>query len=259
MLAETIRDSLKEEFGKQAHNPPGEDPSLGTFYASVVTDLTDRGPLSSIIDKALTARPDMTPKHLVNILFRAVQYVKFEEPNLTYKDYDDPDDWTADLDEIATNSQKSALLQQLLETKHTTTTIYQRYAGAHAAIQLLFGDKPVTVADLGCGGNFGLRGIEFRLPFKPIQDDTPNSLVTKLLQKPINFAKGYAVDQENPDDPEIKKWRRACSFYPKELTGLDAYDKFEQVIANSQKVEFIQADLLDSQAKLTDEKVDAAD
>lgn len=244
----------------QTRNPPGGDRSLGAFYGAVLTSIDQKTELAAMVARVQHSRHGITDQHLVNLLFRAVQATEMyaSDPDLSYSSYTKPDQWMDRLTKLLADSQKSATLEGLLTTQNTTTTIYQRYAGPFAFMNYYFGDKPITVVDVGCGGNFGLRGLEFGIPFNKIEDHTPDSLVNKYLELPTNLQQGYALDRENPDDPEVRKWRRACSFYPGELGNLAAYDQFEQQISQSQKVQFVKADLLDIKTDLGIPKSDAA-
>lgn len=236
--------NLLNELLDAAHNPPGGDPTLGAFYTAVVELVEDNKPIAKILMEVKRKRPEITYKHLTNLLFRVYQAIKFREKDLSYRNLTNIYKWREELTRICSNTKPAKQLKKLLNTKSTTTTIYQRYIGPFALVHHVCNSKAVTVADLGCGGNYGLRGMELAEPFKPVKDLTPKKRFTQMLQQKINFKKGLAIDKENPDEKAVKAWRLACSFYPQELGSLAAIEEFENRIKDSRKVDFLQADLL---------------
>lgn len=237
---------LYAELVDQGENPPGGDHSLGAFYKAVVA-ITDNGNthVADLLNQTRQHRPDITTKHLANLLFRGIQFVEFGQGNLVYEKYKDPSEWHGELTKLLSSEDSRSTLARILRERSTTTTVYQRYAGPYAIIAYLFDGQSVSVADLGCGGNYGLRGMELREPFKPIDDFTPDSLLSFLLGQKINLERGLAIDKESPDDQEVRKWRFACSVYPKELTQIPSLKLFEERLREkSQKVSFLQADLV---------------
>lgn len=237
--------SLLDEIIDQAHNPPGGDPVLGVFYEATLQTIDGGEPFSDLINGVKMSRPEITDKHLVNLLFRTYQFVKLGQGDLSYRHREDVTWWHAELSKIADQDERKTF-EQILLARSTTTTIYQRYAGSYAVITHLFDGQPVTVTDLGCGGNYGLRGIELGEPFKPVDDQTPQMQVNKLLLQPVNLLSGVSVDKEEPDNEDVRRWRFACSFYPSELDGIEDLQKFEAKIRGSQRVKFIQGDLLNA-------------
>lgn len=239
--------NLLSELVDCAHNPPGADPVLAAFYSCLVDMVSNGEPMADILMNIKKRRPDITYKHLVNLIYRAFQAVKFNKNDLSYQTFLDTAGWRKELRKLYSDQKDRAYFEKLLRTKSTTTTIYQRYAGPYAIAAYFWDSKPVLLADLGCGGNYGLRGIEMGAPFKHIDDQTPGKIVQKLVNKKINLKAGLAVDKENPDDPKVSLWRMACSFYPQELPTINSVMKFERKIQQSSRVRFIQADLLSSQ------------
>lgn len=232
--------NLLNELLDLAHNPPGGDVVLGAFYTALVELIEKNHKIAKILMDVKRKRPEITYKHLSYLIFRAYQAVKFKEQNLSYRNLTNVSKWQQELSIICSNS----YFKSLLNTRSVTTTIYQRYAGPYAIISNLWDGQEFTIADLGCGGNYGLRGIELHEPFGSIEDLTPDKLFTKLLLKPIHLKLGLAIDKEDPDVASIKAWRLACSFYPQELNNLAAVEKFETRIKMSKMVKFIKADLL---------------
>lgn len=233
------------ELIEQSKYPPGGDPVLGSFYKAMAEMIVEHPDFADLIEDVKKVRPSITTKHLANLLFRAYQYIKFEENDLLYRAYKFSTMWREELELFLANPKTVEEFKKILIEKSTTTTIYQRYAGPYAIISQIYAQNPVLVADLGCGGNYGLKGIELHEKFKPINDHSPSKQISKLLNTQINLKGGLAMDKEDPDDPEVTNWRTACSFYPKELDGLNALSNFENRIKKSKKVQFIKVNLLD--------------
>ena len=231
-----------QEFHELSKNPPGNDPYMKAFYQAA-TELSDTNlPFRNFIQGILKKREDIDPKHFANLFCRSTQYIELyvkDTPGYPHG-FDDKNVWKDELEDIITNDNPD--LERLLLTKSTTTTVYQRYAGAATIMTALFPDKPLHVTDFGCGGNYGLRGIDIEAPFDPIEDNSEGYRVSNLLAHPPKLASSIAIDLENPDDPETKKWRRAC-LYTQELTNAAKIDRFEDSIKQSNNVNFMQADL----------------
>jgi SAM-dependent methyltransferase len=234
---------IVSEISHLAQFPPGKDPYMGAFYGAVVDLLGQGQQLSGLVADVLSQR-DIELKHFVNLLYRGIQYVElFERKNPDYPfAYSSKDAWQDELTDLLTHN--GAALKEVLLHKSTTTTIYQRYAGTHAVLSALYAGRPLAVADFGCGGNYGLRGMDIQEPFKPFVDTTEGKLVTQLTMQPVPIGNGTAIDLQDPYDPEITAWRLACSFYPQELHTLPAIMAMERRLAQSQHTQFLQGDLL---------------
>lgn len=225
----------------EANNPPGQDKCLGAFYSSLHTLSQNDTSVSTFIREIVSAR-QLPPQYFTNLFFRSVQFIElFKKRNSSYPSaYDTADKWSQEIQDLINNDQ--ALLADCLLTKDTATTIYQRYAGPKAILNLLLPDKALKIADFGCGGNYGLRGISIDEPF----EDVNELAIQELIRQPTFIEEGMAIDKYDPDDPNVKAWRIACSFYPKELTEdkIKAVLDFEDRIAkNSRTVKFLKEDL----------------
>lgn len=203
------------ELENQSIHPPGEDRVIQSCYRAVL-ELLENPELSQKFAEILTAR-EFTASHFVNILFRSIQYIQlYHMGNNSYPlGYDEPQRWKGELSSIFES--KYDLLKTLLLTKDTTTTIYQRYAGSKSMLNALFPKGILSVADLGCGGNYGLPGLIKNKSFESIIDHTRDRIVTSLIKKPTTITSALAIDKENPYKNESKEWRYSCSFYPHEL------------------------------------------
>jgi len=236
------RHDVIAEFADLAAHPPGKDPYMGAFYEAMGALIQKNGDVEQLITETLQER-DITPKHLANLLFRGVQFIElFHRRNQRYPySLNTPDAWTQELADIMHHDQ--AVLRDVLLTKDTTTTIYQRYIGTRVILNALLPNRPLAVADFGCGGNYGLRGIALDEPFKPFIDHTPGRLVTQLVQQPLKLHEGLAIDRENPLDADTTRWRLACSFYPQELNQLPDVIALEKRLQRANNVRFFQGDL----------------
>lgn len=232
-----------KSFSIEADNPPGGDKCMGAFYTALSDLATNDKPTQKFLRTTLEKR-HLTPQHLTNLIFRVFQYVElFEKRNPDYPiNYSKPEQWRKEIPEHLGENRE--LIQELLLTKDTTTTIYQRYAGTQATLNLVFPNQRVIVADFGCGGNYGLPGIIKNIEFNTIDDQTSNQDVTRLLKGKTRIEEGLAIDKIDPKDIEQKKWRIACSFYPRELSQIANVMILENALRDVEDVTFLQADLL---------------
>lgn len=237
-----VSTTISREFTDLAENPPGNDPYMKAFYQASSELLVTNRDFKTFIGGILAKRDDIDPKHFANLFCRSAQYVQLfvKETQAYPQGFEDKDVWKNELEDIITNEKSD--LERLLLTKNTTTTVYQRYAGAATIMSAIFPHQQLNVTDFGCGGNYGLRGIDLGIPFDRIEDKSEGHLVNNILTFPPFIKNGTAIDLENPDDPETKKWRRAC-LYTQELVNARNVDAFEEKIEQSPNVRFLQADL----------------
>jgi hypothetical protein len=250
---------VQKEFTKLAEKPMAGDAMMGAFYTAV-GELTQTDPqFQSIIRNA--SRRRTTPDHLANLLLRGVQYVEiFENSRTSYDEqFKDPEAWKELLvgeNGVVTNHAEK--LEDILKNKETTTTKYPRYAGVKAALNAVFPNQDVKVADFGCGANYGLQGLRGDVPFPPIEVDLQDDAsergterarrITGMIDASVSLEEGLAVDKTDPSGEEERKWRLACSFYPGELSIdnlRDLHDLEEKLMdINHDGMTFLQGDLL---------------
>lgn len=205
------------ELSNQSINPPGNDKVIKSCYGAYIDLLSD--PVIFDLTSDILLSRGFTPSHFVNIFFRAIQFIELyiiKSPNYPQK-FDNTAVWKKELRIIFTKHYD--LLKEILTTRDTTTTIYQRYAGSKIILNALFPNQEIKVADFGCGGNYGLPGLIKNVNFRTIKDNTKYSRATKLLDKTTHIIEGLAIDKEDPYKEDSKAWRMACSFYPHELNG----------------------------------------
>ncbi len=230
------------EIRKQSIHPPEKDIVIKSFYQAFLLLLKDP-PIINFLNDILAKR-NFTSSHFVNLFFRTIQYIElFHLKNDKYpSSYTNVKAWKKELKFIFNNYEQ--LVRDILLTRDTTTTIYQRYAGSKAILKAIFGKKRLAVADFGCGGNYGLPGLAKNLTFKDLVDHTRGNLVTKLINQNIIIKSGIAIDKEAPSDPESKAWRIACSFYPKELDKSVDMLILEAEVSNVKSVHFVKMNLI---------------
>lgn len=252
--------SVIKEFATLAQTPPGKDKTLANFYESCFDlGIGRKGNIkfSEFIFGVLQRRKEIKPEHFANLLFRGIQYIElYESPEKDYLHMQHEDiNWTEEIQTILKNDAKRAKLHEILLTKNTSTTIYQRYVGPAAAINLLLPSKPMRGADFGCGANHGLRGYELGSEFQNVTVVTdPNELLNSQMIKAFHklqvaIEKGLAIDNQDLNDPKTRDFTRACSFYPKELGNYQTFIDFEERLAEATKTEFLHADLLELEEK----------
>lgn len=245
-LTRHMPDRVINVIAQQAEKPPGRDPYIGSFYSSFLDFINNGNPYAVNLINGVQERRSLTPELHTNLLFRAFQSSMLANPNYP-QNYDNAQIWTDTLTQFFNEDvpEYQAIRKTLLE-KDTSTTIYQRYAGERAIMAMLAQGNPVTVADIGCGGNYGLPGIELNEPFKLLKDNTPNQMVSNYIAEPFNIDDGIAIDLNNPYEADSIAWRHSCGVYPTELMNgeLDRIKLFEQRLNASQKIGFKQANLL---------------
>ena len=250
--------SYLNEFIANSQNPPGKDPVMRACYKATSKLLKEDPKFKDFISLIIAKRP-LEPKHFVNLYFRSIQYLElFVRNNPDYPDkFTKQNMWKDELYNFMSLYLEE--WKELLLKKDTTTTIYQRYAGPKIVLNVLFPQKPLRLADFGCGGNYGLPGISDNISFEDIVDKTSQALATKFVSQKVNLLEGLAVDKEDLYSPKSKAWRLACSFYPKELKNMPQVSAFERKIKDANRVRFLQVDL--SQVKRKNgfiEKIPAA-
>ncbi len=234
-----------KEFTDLAERPPGNDPYMQAFYAAAIDLAQTNSSFIQLVRGVTQRRESLDPKHFANLFCRGVQYLQINgRQSAGYPHgFETKTKWKNELEDIFDNNLEG--LEQILLTKSTTTTVYQRYAGAATIMAALFPHtNALNVADFGCGGNYGLRGLDLQIPFGEFKDHTEDQRVSTLLTQLPQLDNSIAIDLEIPDDPEIKKWRRAC-LYPQELVHASQIDMFEETLKKSENVRFLQADLCD--------------
>lgn len=235
------------QFEEQALHPPGGDLIIQACYKATLDFLKTSKTFRKFIEDILRKRADLNEVHLVNLYFRSLQYIRLfvEKQTRTYplSPYLLKKDWLKYLKKLLGDLKKRHHFQNLLLTKDTATTKYQRYVSLFALMNYFFPNDSMSVCDFGCGGNYGLKGIELGEEFDKVKDLTTREFFTKLYIGKTRLAEGLGIDKENPDDKKSRNWRLACSLYPKEFTKLNEILEFEQRLKNSKKVKFLRADL----------------
>lgn len=231
------------EMRRQAELPPGNDRIIGSFYQAMTLDPRNHTEIKSILQDVAGSRPSMTAEYLTNLLFRTFQYAEIQiVGNSSYPTgLDNPESWETEIEKImAENKDK---VREILLTKDTTTTIYQRYAGPRSILGAKFSGKTINYADFCCGGGYGPLGIVQKEPFGAIHDETPGEAVAKFLNQPLEINQAWGVDKDNPMDPAALPWRRACQVYPSEFQMLPEISAMEEAMYAKDRVKFVQADV----------------
>lgn len=235
-------DAILKEVGAQASNPPGGDPYMREFYAAVFNMATPGSNTERFISQVLDSR-EVSPKHFVNLLFRGVQFIEINNkrnPNYP-KQLDTREEWQVEMEDILANHADTLL--DIVLTKETSTTIYQRYLGTQFVAAKLLQGSGLKIADFGAGGRYGLRGISVGAPFEEVNDNT-GGIVNAITTQRIDLREGLDIDLVDPDLPDNIRWRLACSFYPSELDRYNQVVAFEAKLREVKNVRFFQRDIL---------------
>lgn len=233
-------EKVVREFEDQSKNPPGNDPVIAACYASTIDLIRQDSDFKNFLLQIIKKRADLTASHFVNLYFRSLQYIKLFLQGGSYSKIN----WQKDLKAFLANRKIKKELMQLILVKDTSTTKYQRYVSLYALSNWFFPKKALTIADFGCGGNYGLKGLELGEKFENIIDKTPANFFSRLLREPVGLKFGLGIDKEDPDNKEAHNWRIACSFYPRELNEINSVLKFEKRIRSAEKVDFLMSNLV---------------
>lgn len=249
MTADTSLESSQisgvvSEFRTQAETPPGGDPYIKLFDLAAAELLEGTNDYRRIIGKSLALRP-MTPPHAANQVLRVHQSFHLDDKQYP-QDIGGLQEWSHSIHDTAVNNEGA--VQRLMTEVQTNTTVLQRMAAVNACRHMVFPGKSITMADLGCSGAYYPRVFntdQYPEPFKPMKlDQSPNGVVSNLMNvnPAINLALG--IDMLNPDDPDVAKWRRACSSYPRDLrANLPAQVRFEESLPADHNFKFVRADI----------------
>jgi hypothetical protein len=242
------------ELKKQNVNPPGGDKYISDCYGACLELIEDSHEnVIDIIQYALHYRPYISPQYFVNLFFRALQYIELYKINNDSSGVHSypvrlstQKDWKKEL--VSIFEFYADDIKYILKNKNTVTTVLQRYAGPQILINTFKNNNSVTVADFGCGGNFGLPGMELELAYEKIDDHSPEGLATSMLYPAPTINKGLAFDTEDPHKEAAKEWRISCSFYPSEFSKLAKTLVLEDEVAKARKTRFTLYDLTENTA-----------
>ncbi len=234
--------TVHDVFMLQAQKPPGGDKIIGACYKKLVNLISTDVQFSTYIDD-LYRDANTPPSAFVNRFFRVLQYDELlSNPNYPKGLYH-PKDWENKLRTIVEDEAQRKNFSDFFLSHETTTTKSQRYIGPQACMVEDFGSKPVAVADLGCGVNAWLPRLSAQRGFQSIIDNTGK--VESLLNEPINLIRGIAVDKENPNTEEAKRWNQACRNYPEELlqsSNVENGNGYHDI--KDSRINFIQGNIL---------------
>lgn len=230
------KESLVEQFNYLAKNPPGGDEYASAFYTAATELLSENQRWTQLFEE-IQDRRQITHSHLVNLVLRVAQSRLMDSPD--YPEKFDKQIWKESLGQILEDDWEG-FLQDML-TKDTGTTIYRRYAGLKSIAGALFPEstasKGLRVLDIGCGRNYGLRGLALNIPFGDINIHSLE--IETWLNRPFKVVRGIAVDRVDYRTEEAKKWAMACGFRPGELRKyLPQVLELERQLEQSEGIEF---------------------
>ena len=233
-----MHDLLHTELTNQAVLPPGGDKRIAAFSQAILK-MVGTPELDTILQMMLTYRTSVSPSYAVNLLLRAFQ------KQLLVHDSHFPDDFTsvsvwmtairALLDDTGI---KAALYRDVLQ-RETQSNVVERYKAFKLVIGLLqsqLGDG-LSVLDVGCSRNHGLKKLKLNLPFKPVScgvkdsDRLPHALLDSLfngvLRQPLSLGRCQGSDIVPLAATDGRDWAKSCSFYPSELLNAAAVSEYD--------------------------------
>lgn len=254
---------IKLHISYQAQHPTNKDKVVQAFYAAILDRIqfADHQPLAKEAetdDKVVRAlmlayclrEPKPSAQLFTNLLFRAYQFTVMKTNttgvDFEYTQFFDSTSWYWEFERFFnTPTLRDCWINTML-TKTTSTTILRRYAGIKALLAYRFGDMPISVIDVGCGLNYGLRGLELNVPFEGINDKTPDRLVNRLISQPIDLTYGIGIDTIDSTREDETIWNRACRYLPKEHGQIPNDIALERrLTTDSRNVKFVRGDFMD--------------
>jgi hypothetical protein len=198
--------------GGEPGNGGHPDPVIRHFYKATANILEgeDNNLYVGLINDVHKKRPDMDETHLVNIWFRAIQFVLRERAEKEYLNYSDSD-WERYL---KTGGAKDVeKVKELMLTNNTATHVLERYFSLATLMRLLGAKNQMTelkIVDVGCSLGLGLKAC-FANRFlcqSPLVDNTPGNQVVNALDLAIPKSSAIGVDIKKPS----LEWVKACNY-----------------------------------------------
>lgn len=198
--------------------------------------------LSGIVREVIEQRPNLTPLHFGLLIQAACQYIWLENQE-KWKIKRGKENWEELLPQIIEEHYEEII--SLCRCKNIAITVPERYCVLKATINLLFGQKPVIVFDMGSG--FIPRGlgaiVKNKTEFLPKASEFDSGeLIKPLLKEPIQIERAICTDIQ-PCDPS---WTAACYWCSfSELRALRDIFKQESDIPLPANLEFRLFDITD--------------
>ncbi|HSX36814.1 MAG TPA: class I SAM-dependent methyltransferase [Patescibacteria group bacterium] len=225
------------------------DPRINSFSSAVMLEYGATSAFRELLDSSLLARSDVEqPSLQANILLRSIQKQLLRRENKYPKQFPYPEPyesvlaWRKDIRALSvSDTTERAELIHDLSTRYPLSNIVERYKAFSLITQLMRGrfDRRPNIIDVGCSQNLGLK----KLALKPMESDKPwqpavsfgsfgevvvtggskqrnqdrSDTINKLLRYNRAIGNSVGIDIEPIDDPDVKEFARACSFYPSEL------------------------------------------
>jgi SAM-dependent methyltransferase len=228
---------IKETISQSKNHP---DKIIREYYLAVTEIYSKDKDFADFISIIENERDDIDKYHLVNLLFRSTQNIVLSEYSETDITKLNKGNWKRIYTNILKNNKHRETHMSHLLKRSTQTTVYQRYAGPKALMNLFFKGEPINVLDIGCGLNIGLPGIEQDQKFKNIKDKTKSKKFSKWLGQKTNFRNGISIDISDPK--KSYDWALSCSFYPSEMHEKKETEKVIKKLWRNTKTHFFQMD-----------------
>ena len=249
-------ESLQEILQKLSLQSPRNDPHLSRLYRALYRLIANNTRFRAYILQLFFERKhqyhNSTLLHFAVLLQKAIQYVLLYEHGV-YEDIHYIDkiktvtDWKKIINVILYTQQD--LLKKLMTTSSIVTNMAERYIGPLAIMHGLYDGKSLSIIDLGCSTNRGVRMImeasRGNYLFHQIVDNTPNKVILQCLLKPISIEKAIGVDRIDFDkDENMLAWFLACDHYPTELKTIPETRALLKRLQQVPNTPIVQADLL---------------
>lgn len=237
------RESLREEFMRQAVKAPKEDPYIRAF-CEAFDAMYDEPEVVELIDMFLEIRQLKGPMlrwHACNHIFRAVQaqMIRREEEIGYPQNFSHAAEWIPEIRSIVGSRKQGDMGFEVdLLIHNVQSNVSGRYRSMAMVLDALQdrypeidGEQTITALDVACSLNRGYTHIASNIPFDPIMEARNAHLptVNRRIQNRIRFNDSLGVDLKSLNDENTRWWAEACSMYPSERLDRRLVSTYQQL------------------------------
>lgn len=196
------------EFSRQitdeANRLPTTDPRRNLALA--LGNLVDRsGMTNEVVQIVLNARTQFTPEHLPPLVFSTLQYLAIKEgTELSTFATKTQKEWELYIEENIKSHVEE--VKVLLKEKNVQSFILRRYFPVKLLARIAYGNKPISILDIGCSLNLGLMAVVNDKSGEMFPGIISNEVPKNLYAGQVNLTYGLGIDLIEPD----KEWVKAC-------------------------------------------------
>lgn len=249
-----MSDVLRQELSLQAIRPPADDARIASFSQAVLSMLEN--PYMNELESAVDARTQASPSYAANLLLRGVQTQLLKhEPDYPFP-FTQETVWRESLQNIFSDQTVFEELIDDILSRNVQSNVVERYKAFKLIIGLFHErfSEEVTMLDVGCSRNHGLKKLHLNLSFKPFVSglrqtaNFPSDLLDVLFNGNLKhqIKLGDCVGSDIVPlrrDGKDAFWAKSCSFYPSELMDKASVSEYDYLEYNEvDGVTFVQGD-----------------